>query len=204
MATTVPTSEDATSLPKTQKAAQYMPGTNSISINSISVPVPSKDELLIKIASASLCHSDLMHTEPNISKRLTGDKPFTIGHEATGIIVSVPDSCTNATLKVGSNIGFLCSQQCCYECEGCKTHNLWCLEGKAGISGFGRDGFFQEYVATHWRNAIVLPESLDVYEAAPLFCAGVTSWHGVTEAAIKPGDWMAIIGCGGLGHLGML
>lgn len=168
-------SEEVTNLPKTQKAAQYMPETNSIAMNFIPVPTPSKDELLVKIASASLCHSDLMHFEPNKIKGLTRDTPFTIGHEATGIIISVPESCTNDTLKVGAKIGFLCCEQCCYECEGCKTHNQWCLDGKTVMSGFGRDGFFQEYATMHWRNAIVLPESMDILEAAPLFCAGVTS-----------------------------
>jgi D-arabinose 1-dehydrogenase-like Zn-dependent alcohol dehydrogenase len=72
------------------------------------------------------------------------------------------------------------------------------------MSGFGRDGFFQEYVTTNWRNAIVLPSEVDIYEAAPLFCAGITSWEGVIGSKINPGEWMAIIGCGGLGHLGWL
>jgi propanol-preferring alcohol dehydrogenase len=56
---------------------------------------------------------------------------------------------------------------------------------------------------TPWKNAHVLPAELDMYSSAPLFCAGITAWRGVTEAHINPGEWMAIIGCGGLGHLGM-
>jgi NADPH:quinone reductase-like Zn-dependent oxidoreductase len=106
------------------------------------------------------------------------------------------------------------------------------------MSGFGRDGFFQEYAVSNCtymspvshiltqqflnpgcqshsypptiltsipktgRNAIVLPDPLDIYTAAPLFCAGVTAWNGVTKAGLKKGDWVAIIGAGGLGHLG--
>jgi len=191
-------------LPQTQKAAQYSPKTNKLSINTIPVPTPSKDQLLVKVASASLCHSDLMNFEPNDAGIVLGDgSPVTIGHEATGIIVSVPETCTDPTLKVGAKIGFLCPEQVCYECDGCQIHNAWCERGTAVMSGFGRDGFFQEYVATNWRNAIVLPENLDLYEAAPLFCAGVTSWQGVIEAKINPGEWMAIVGCGGLGHLGI-
>jgi len=50
---------------------------------------------------------------------------------------------------------------------------------------------------------MVLPDNLDLYEAAPLFCAGVTAWQGVTKAGIQPGEWIAIVGCGGLGHLGI-
>jgi D-arabinose 1-dehydrogenase-like Zn-dependent alcohol dehydrogenase len=192
------------SLPKTQRAAQFSPKTNSISVNTIPIPKPTKDQLLIKVASASLCHSDLMLFEPNETGLMLGDgRSITIGHEATGVILFVPESCTDSSLKVGTKIGFLCPEDVCYECPGCQIHNSWCKNGKTIMSGFGRDGFFQEYVTSHWRNAIVLPDELDLYEAAPLFCAGVTSWQGVTEAKINLGEWMAIVGCGGLGHLGL-
>jgi len=163
-------------LPQTQRAAQYSSKTNSISVNTIPVPKPSKDQLLIKVASASLCHSDTMLLEPNETGLILGDgRPITIGHEATGMILSVPDSCTDSTLQVGAKVGFLCPENVCYECYGCQIHNSWCIGGKIAMSGFGRDGFFQEYITTNWRNAIVVPDALDIYEAAPLFCAGVTS-----------------------------
>jgi alcohol dehydrogenase, propanol-preferring len=176
MATNGHTNGHANGLAKSQKAAQYSSKTNSISINSTPLPSPSKDQLLIKVASASLLYSDLMHFEPNEAGIVLGDgSPLTIGHEATGTILSVPENCTDPTLVVGAKIGFLCPEQVCYECDGCQIHNCWCADGKAIMSGFGRDGFFQEYVTSHWRNAIVLPEPLDIYEAAPLLRAGVTS-----------------------------
>jgi D-arabinose 1-dehydrogenase-like Zn-dependent alcohol dehydrogenase len=71
------------------------------------------------------------------------------------------------------------------------------------MQGFSRDGYFQEYVVVHARNAMVLPDGVDVAEAAPLFCAGVTAYHGVEDCELQPGQWMAVIGCGGLGHLGV-
>ncbi|KAG9239135.1 hypothetical protein BJ875DRAFT_449016 [Amylocarpus encephaloides] len=191
-------------LPETQKAAQYSSKTNSIAVNQIPVPKPDSDHLLIKVVSASLCHSDVMLLEPNEAGIVLGDgRPVTIGHEATGIVLSVPENCTNSSLKVGSRVGFLCPENVCYDCDGCQIHNAWCKYGKAIMSGFGRDGFFQEYIVSHWRNAMVLPDSLDIHDAAPLFCAGVTSWQGVTNAGLNPGEWMAIVGCGGLGHLGI-
>lgn len=191
------------SLPKTQQAAQYAASSNTVSVNTIPLPIPSKDQLLIKVTSASLCHSDLMHFEPNEAGLVLGDgRPITIGHEAVGRIISVPESCTDPTLKVGAQVGFLCPENVCYECKGCQIHNSWCQDGKVSMGGFGHDGFFQEYVTSHWRNAIVLPAGIDVATAAPLFCAGVTAWQGVIKAGIQAGEWMAIIGCGGLGHLG--
>jgi propanol-preferring alcohol dehydrogenase len=71
------------------------------------------------------------------------------------------------------------------------------------MQGFQADGFFQEYAVVDYRNAIILPDSLDTAAAAPLFCAGVTAFHGVEECGLKPGQWMAIIGAGGLGQLGV-
>lgn len=76
------------------------------------------------------------------------------------------------------------------------------MKGQAVISGFGRDGYFQQYVVTNWRNAIVLPDVLDIYSSAPIFCAGLTAWHAVVKADIQPGEWMAVVGCGGLGQFG--
>jgi propanol-preferring alcohol dehydrogenase len=69
------------------------------------------------------------------------------------------------------------------------------------MQGFTVNGYFQEYVVVEARGTMVLPKGIDVKEAAPLFCAGVTAFHGVEDCECKPGDWMAIIGCGGLGHL---
>lgn len=79
-------------LPEMQKAAQHSSKTNSISVNTIPVPKPTKEQLLVKIACASLCHSDLMLLEPNETGLMLGDgSPVTIGHEATGTIISVPE-----------------------------------------------------------------------------------------------------------------
>jgi D-arabinose 1-dehydrogenase-like Zn-dependent alcohol dehydrogenase len=69
------------------------------------------------------------------------------------------------------------------------------------MQGFTVDGYFQEYVVVEARGAMVLPAGMDATEAAPLFCAGVTAFHGVEDCECEAGDWMAIIGCGGLGHL---
>ena len=118
------TNSRSNGLPQTQRAAQYSSKTNSVSVNTTPLPTPSKDQLLIKVASASLCHSDLMLLEPNETGLLLGDgRPITIGHEATGIIISVPDTCTDPRLKVGARVGFLCPEDVCYECYGCQIHN---------------------------------------------------------------------------------
>jgi len=72
------------------------------------------------------------------------------------------------------------------------------------MQGFAADGYFQEYVVVDYRASMKIPSGMDVVVAAPLFCAGVTAFHGVDDCKLKPGQWMAIIGCGGLGHLGIM
>jgi propanol-preferring alcohol dehydrogenase len=91
---------------------------------------------------------------------------------------------------------------CCFDCEGCQVSNLFCELGTQKIQGFSTDGYFQEYVAVKYRNAVILPEGMDPAKVAPLCCAGVTSFNAVSAVELQPGDWLAIIGCGGLGHLG--
>jgi propanol-preferring alcohol dehydrogenase len=71
------------------------------------------------------------------------------------------------------------------------------------MQGFQSNGYFQEYVVVDHRNTLILPDSLDIAAAAPLFCAGITAYHGVEECGLKPGQWMAVIGAGGLGQLGV-
>ena len=71
------------------------------------------------------------------------------------------------------------------------------------MQGFSVDGYFQEYVVVDARTAMVLPKELDPKTAAPLFCAGVTAFHGIQDCELEPGQWVGVIGCGGLGHLGV-
>lgn len=140
--------------------------------------------------------------EPNDQNLILGQNPVTVGHEAAGYVVEVGSGA--GKFKKGDPVGFIPANDCCYDCDPCRnTHNSWCVTGKIKMHGFSCDGFFQEYVCVDYRTAMVLPKGLDVVEAAPLFCAGVTAFHGVEDCELQPGQWMAIIGCGGLGHLGI-
>ena len=71
------------------------------------------------------------------------------------------------------------------------------------MQGFGVDGYFAEYAVIDYHNACVLPRELDPVAAAPLFCAGVTAFHAIDDLKLEPESWVAIIGCGGLGLLGV-
>ncbi|KAI9811854.1 MAG: putative secondary metabolism biosynthetic enzyme [Pycnora praestabilis] len=180
---------------KTMRAAQYHPETKEVKVNQVPIPEPAEDDILVKIGSASLCHSDMMLVDGAIP----AEKPVTMGHEACGYVQSTGANVKG--FKAGDAIGFLYVKGCCFECKGCQIHNLNCENGKAVLSGFGTDGFFAEYALVDYRNAIILPEQLNVKTAAPIFCAGVTAYHAVNECDLKSGQWLAVVGCGGLGQL---
>ena len=69
------------------------------------------------------------------------------------------------------------------------------------MQGFTADGFFAEYAVEAWQNLAKLPSSTDLKTAAPIFCAGITAFHSVDSCELKEGQWLAVIGCGGLGQL---
>ncbi|TPX07218.1 uncharacterized protein E0L32_010812 [Thyridium curvatum] len=184
-------------IPKTMKAAQFDPKQQKIVVNEIPVPKPGKNEFLVKIRSASLCHSDLMNMDhPAL------DIPVTPGHEGVGYIVQIDPSTEGKGFKVGDPVGFLYFRDVCMECEGCKIHQLHCTNGKKLLNGFNTDGFFQEYAVVDYRNAAYLDEKVwNLRVAAPVFCAGITTFHSLDSCGLEPGQWVGIIGCGGLGQM---
>lgn len=156
------------------------------------VPEPISNEFLIRIASASLCHSDLMAIGRTSS--------VTMGHEAAGYIEKIPDSLQDKGFREGDPVGFLYAAGACYECKGCEKFNPACEKG-AKTHGFNTDGFFAEYAAVDWRNCVRLPASIDPRRASPIFCAGLTSFNAVDSCQLQPGQWLAVVGAGGLGQL---
>ncbi|KAL5120946.1 hypothetical protein ACEQ8H_001134 [Pleosporales sp. CAS-2024a] len=179
-------------------------GDNRLHLNEIPIPEPGAHELLVKMSCASLCHSDMMLFEPNDQGLILGKNPVTIGHEGTGWVVATGSGPVASRFQTDDAVGFLCPVDCCFECYPCKeVHNSWCKTGKTKMQGFGADGYFAEYAVVDARNAMVLPKNLDPKFSAPLFCAGVTAYHGIADCELPAGSWVAVVGCGGLGHMGI-
>jgi alcohol dehydrogenase, propanol-preferring len=151
------------------RAGQYDPKQGKCVINTIPIPEPGPGQFLIKLASASLCHSDLLAIA-------AAQEPITIGHEGAGYIHSFGQGSENKGFDLDDPVGFLYFDGGCYECEGCLAHNSKCLKSEPKLHGFGIDGFFQEYATVDWQNCIVLPPTLDIKKASPIFCAGITGW----------------------------
>ncbi|KAL4738826.1 chaperonin 10-like protein [Aspergillus similis] len=188
-----------TFLERTMEAAQWDPKQQKVVVNRIPIPSPRPNQILVKLASASLCHSDILAiNQPNMTE------PFTLGHEGAGYVAELGADCADKGFQEGDAVGFLYINGCCFECDGCMIHNNHCTQGTPVVSGFGgvRDfGFFQGYAAVDWQNVIQLPSQLDPKRSSAIFCAGITAFHAVDSCNLTAGQWFAAIGAGGLGQL---
>lgn len=159
------------------------------------MPTPGPNQFLVKIRSASLCHSDILAIEQ-------ATKPVTLSHEGVGRIVSFHPSAEGRGFAIGDAVGFLYILGACFECPGCMIHNLHCETGHQLLQGFTTDGFFAEYALVDYHNAAKLDEAVwDLTRASPVFCAGITSFHSVDSCDLKPGQWFGVVGAGGLGQI---
>ena len=188
-------------IPDTMLAAQIIEYNKPHKINRIPTPQSlRKHELLVKVVVASICHSDLEYLKGGLNCAL----PVTGSHEGTGIVVARGSEAVgfqiNDRVLVGQTFGR------CGECEICKgpeNYRHYCTNRETMMS-VERNGAWQEYLVVDARETAKLPDEMSFVTAAPLACAGVTSWRGVVQCDLKPGDWLGIVGSGGgLGHLGI-
>ncbi|RFU26281.1 hypothetical protein B7463_g10044, partial [Scytalidium lignicola] len=170
------------------KAARFHPDTKKVSVDIIDVPVPGDNEILVKIRSASLCHSDLMLLHG--TRPIEDTAPVTMGHEGAGYVEGF------FTLKDVALTSVV------VECKGCRLHNLNCTKSQGLLQGFDTDGMLAEYATVDYRNTVHLPESISLDTASAFFCAGFTAFHAISSCECQPGDWLAVVGCGGLGLFG--
>lgn len=156
-------------------------------------------DVLLKVAVASLCHTDGM-----VSAGIMGTKLPCIGsHEGAGTVVDVGSSVTE--LHTGDRVmAGLPRNRCghCPDCLGDENYRQYC-PNIAGHVGVTLDGAFAEFMIVDSRESARIPDDVSFETAAPLACAGCTIWRGVLHAELKKGETIAIIGAGGgLGHLG--
>ncbi|KAI8710533.1 PKS-ER domain-containing protein [Fusarium sp. LHS14.1] len=187
------------SIKATMRAQQYDPADKKLHLNEVEIPKPNESEILVKVVSASLCHSDCLTFDPGLAMSEV-KVPTTLGHEATGVITEVGKQVRQ--FEEGDAVGFLASSGC-FECDACTTwSSVGCPQGLKA-QGFTCDGYFQEYVVVDARSAVKLPASLDVASSAPLCCAGVTAYNAIKQCQLTPGKWLAVIGAGGVGQMGV-
>src|SRR6201981_727383 len=180
----------------TMKAAVVRAFGKPLVIEDVPVPVPGSGEVLVKVKACGVCHTDLHAASGDWPVKPT--PPFIPGHEAAGIVAALGPGVTN--LRIGDAVGVAWLHDACLRCEYCETGWETLCEHQHN-TGYSVNGGFAEYVIASAAFAARLPASVDFAAIAPVLCAGVTTYKGLKETDSRPGEWVAISGVGGLGHI---
>jgi propanol-preferring alcohol dehydrogenase len=180
------------------KVAQVEAFGQPLVLKELDIPTPGPGQILVKTEACGVCHTDL-HAR-NGDWPLKPALPFTPGHEGIGIVVALGAGVT--AVKEGERVGVPWLYSACGHCEFClAARETVCAEAQFG--GYTKNGGFAEYILADPNYVAHIPAGLSAVDAAPLICAGITSYKGIKETQAKPGEWIVISGIGGLGHLGV-
>jgi propanol-preferring alcohol dehydrogenase len=183
-------------MPTKMKAAVVHDFTKPLALEEVPVPTPGPGQVLIRVMASGVCHTDLHAAKGDwpVKPKL----PFIPGHEGVGYVAALGPGVTS--LKEGDRVGVPWLHSACGECEYCLTG--WeTLCPHQQNTGYSVDGGFAEYVLAPAAYVGRIPDKLDFVSAAPILCAGVTTYKGIKETDTRPGQWIVISGIGGLGHV---
>jgi propanol-preferring alcohol dehydrogenase len=165
-------------------------------LRDVVVPTPGPGEVLIETEACGVCHTDLHAASGDWP--LKPALPFIPGHEAIGIVRAVGRGVT--IVREGDRVGVPWLYSACGHCEYCLTgRETVCPNAQFG--GYTKNGGFAQYLLGDANYVAHIPAGLSAAEAAPIICAGITTYKGIKETQARPGEWIAISGAGGLGHL---
>ena len=181
---------------KTMKAAVAHAFGKPLAIEEVAVPSPGRGEVLVKIIASGVCHTDLHAADGDWPVKPS--PPFIPGHEGAGIVAALGPGVTS--FKEGDPVGIAWLHDACGACEFCITGWETLCESQHN-SGYSVNGTFAEYAIGSAEYVGRLPARPDFAALAPILCAGVTTYKGIKEADVHPGEWLVISGIGGLGHI---
>lgn len=181
---------------KTMKAAVVAAFGKPLEIREVPVPTPGPGQLLVKIAACGVCHTDLHAAQGDWPVK--PQPPFIPGHEGVGHVVAVGAGVTH--IREGDRVGIPWLHSACGHCEHCLGGwETLCLAQHN--TGYSVNGGFAEYALAEAEYVGRLPDNVGFVEIAPILCAGVTVYKGLKMTDTRPGQWVAISGIGGLGHM---
>jgi propanol-preferring alcohol dehydrogenase len=162
--------------------------------------VPQADEVLIEVHACGVCHSDLHIVDGDLPGFRAATRERLIpGHEAVGKILACGAAVT--ALKPGDRVGVPWLYRACGKCEMCREGNENLCRDNAAVTGMTVQGGYAQFMCACADYVVPIPEGLGDAEAAPLLCAGVTSYRALKKAGVGAGQRVAVFGVGGLGHL---
>ncbi len=181
---------------KTMKAAFVEKFGEPLKIEEVAIPTPGPGQVLVEVAASGVCHTDLHAAEGDWPVKPT--VPFIPGHEGAGFVAAVGQGVKH--LKEGDRVGIAWLHSACGYCEFCLAGwETLCLAQQN--SGYSVNGSFAQYALGQADYLGRIPDKLSFIDAAPILCAGVTTYKGLKETKARPGEWVVISGVGGLGHV---
>jgi D-arabinose 1-dehydrogenase-like Zn-dependent alcohol dehydrogenase len=161
------------------------------------IPEPGPGTVRIKVRACGICHSDSLTKEGTFPGL---QYPRVPGHEVAGVIDAVGPGV--AGWESGQQVGVGWNGGYCGKCDHCRRGEFFaCVRGQ--ITGISYDGGYGEYLVAPASAVALMPTDLPPIEAAPLLCAGLTTFNALRNSGARPGDVVAVLGLGGLGHLGV-
>jgi D-arabinose 1-dehydrogenase-like Zn-dependent alcohol dehydrogenase len=161
------------------------------------IPEPGPGTVRIKVQACGICHSDSVTKEGIISGI---QYPRVPGHEVAGVIDAVGQGVSG--WERGQKVGVGWNGGYCGACDHCRRGEFFACE-RGQVTGISYDGGYGEYMVAPASAVALMPAELPAIEAAPLMCAGLTTFNALRNSGARPGDVVAVLGLGGLGHLGI-
>jgi propanol-preferring alcohol dehydrogenase len=182
----------------TMKAAVVPELGGKLEIRELPVPEPGPGQVLVKVETSGLCHTDI-HAA-NGDWPVKPNPPFVPGHEGVGVVAQAGPG---ATLhRVGDRVAIAWLGSACGHCSYCLSGWETLCESQTN-SGYSVDGAWAEYAVAADSHVVAVPDAVTSFDAAPLTCAGVTTFKALKVSRIQPGETAVVYGIGGLGHLAL-
>jgi D-arabinose 1-dehydrogenase-like Zn-dependent alcohol dehydrogenase len=184
-------------MPKMRAAQVTRPG-GPIEIVERDIPQPAAGWVRIKVQACGVCHSDSLVKEghwPGLQY------PRVPGHEVIGVVDAVGAGV--AQWQTGQRVGVGWHGGHCGHCDACRNGDFFGCQVALQITGISFDGGYADYMVAPAIALALVPADLSPVDAAPLMCAGITTYHALRNSNARPGDLVAVLGLGGLGHLGV-
>jgi D-arabinose 1-dehydrogenase-like Zn-dependent alcohol dehydrogenase len=183
-------------MPKKMRAVQVAKAGGALEFVERDIPEPGSGAVRVKVQACGICHSDAIVKNGVMPIQY----PRIPGHEVVGVIDALGDGVDG--WKVGQRVGIGWHGGYCGKCEPCRRGQFFaCVTGH--VTGITSDGGYAEYMVASATALAAIPDDLAFAEAGPLVCAGVTTFNALRNSGAVAGDTVAILGLGGLGHLGV-
>ena len=179
------------------KAAVVTDFTSPLEIQDLPIPSPGPGQALVRIEASGVCHTDIhaAHGDWPVEPAL----PFIPGHEGVGVIEALGPGGDHGR-SVGERVAIAWLGSACGRCRYCVSGRETLCESQTN-SGYSVNGAYAQYALADAGYVVPVPDGISPFDAAPLTCAGVTTYKAVKAGLVGPADHVAIFGVGGLGHL---